>query len=217
MHDQPQVAIVLRPFHELGLTLCRLLALEGTRIIVLDRDPSLGEAFCQRLALEGASASYRFVDPDLRHGEERLRDDLADVYGRIRTLISFFEPVARSRRLDWLELAPEVGLKLVQQAFDWRLRLMQALTTLFDDDEGGIVLNVLMGSRDARWTERTDGAVADLVGRLMGPAWSERGIDVLQIETGAASVPGSEEDFERLRDDIDQIVDLVNGERVVSG
>ena len=79
MSKNPQVAVVISPFHEIGLTLCRLLALEGMRMVVVDRDPMVGEAFCRRLGLEGFSATYRFVDPDLAGCEAALRESLASI------------------------------------------------------------------------------------------------------------------------------------------
>lgn len=215
MDKQPQVAVVIRPFHELGLTLCRLLAMEGTRIIVLDRDPSVGEAFCHRLGMEGFSASYRFVDPDLRHGEGQLRKDLADVYGQIRTLITFFEPVAASNRLNFLDMSAEVALKLVQQAFDWRLRLLKALTPLFGDEQGGLVLNVVMGQGgEVDGGQRPDALIAGLLNELLAPDWAERGVQVRQVSTAVGGyTPGARDDeVERLQADVGRVLDLLGGQ-----
>jgi hypothetical protein len=215
MNKQPQVAVVIRPFHELGLTLCRLLALEGTRIVVLDRDPAVGEAFCQRLGLEGFSASYRYVDPDLKHGEDRLREDLADVYGRIRALITFFEPVTADGRINWLKLSPSVSVKLVQQAFDWRLRMLKAMTPLFAPDAGGLVLNVLMGQRDEQLTDRPDAMVAGMLNQLLAPEWSALGVQVRQVATSVGNfIPGAfDEEFDRLREDVDRVLEMINADR----
>jgi NAD(P)-dependent dehydrogenase (short-subunit alcohol dehydrogenase family) len=216
----PQVAVVISPFHEIGLTLCRLLALEGMRMVVVDRDPMVGEAFCRRLGLEGFSATYRFVDPDLAGCEAALREDLADVYGRIHCIISFFEPVSGGRPLNWLELSPTVAWQLMERTFSWRLRLLKALAPLFPIEDGGIILNVMMGADKDGASGRLDATVASMVDQLLAPEWANRNVVVRQIATNVSGfTPGTRDDeLTRLNEDVRQIIQMLNadaGDRVV--
>ena len=214
----PQVAVVISPFHEIGLTLCRLLALEGMRMVVVDRDPLVGEAFCRRMGLEGFSATYRFADPDLPDCEAALREDLLDVYGGIQCIISFYEPINGGRQLNWLELPPTLAWQLMERSFSWRLRLLKAMAPLFPAEAGGIILNVMLGSDDDS-DSRLDTSVASMLDQLLAPEWVRRNVVVRQIATNVSGfTPGSRDDeLSRLNEDVRQIIQMLNagvGERV---
>jgi hypothetical protein len=216
MIERPQVAVVIRPFHELGLSLCRMLGTEGTRIVVLDRDPAVGEAFCHRLALEGFPATFRFIDPDRIDGEQALHDDLADVYGQVKALITFYEPIATEHSINWLDLSSTAASQLVQRSFDWRLRLLKAMAPLFDSDGGGQVINVLMGLRDGDdWQQRPEALVARMLDDLLAPEWSARGVSVRHVATEVSGfTPGArDEQIERLNRDVARVLDLLAASR----
>lgn len=208
----PQVAVVISPFHEIGLTMCRLLALEGMRMVVVDRDPKVGEAFCQRMGLEGFSASYRFVDPDLPGCEQALREDLLDVYGQIQCIITFHEPCQTGCEFNWLELSPTLALQLIERSFSWRLRLLKALAPLFPADQGGVILNVMMGLNGDAGNPRLDTSVASLLDQLLASEWLRRNVLVRQINTNWSGFTSNSraEQLSRLNEDVREIVQMLN-------
>ena len=219
--SNPQVAVVISPFHEIGLTLCRLLALEGMRMVVVDRDPLVGEAFCRRMGLEGFSTTYRFADPDLPGCETALREDLLDVYGRIQCIISFFEPIQDGRAVNWLELPPTLAWQLIERSFSWRLRLLKALAPLFPVEAGGVILNVMMGMDSDGADSRVDNSVGSMLDQLLAPEWLRRNVVVKQIATNVSGfTPGSRDDeLKRLNEDVRHIIQMLNagvGDRVAN-
>ena len=221
MMNNPQVAVVISPFHEIGLTLCRLLALEGMRMVVVDRDPTVGGAFCRRLGLEGFSASYRYADPDLPGCEAALREDLLDVYGRVQCIISFYEPVHGGRELNWLELSPTLAWQLIERSFSWRLRLLKAMAPLFPVEEGGVILNVMMGMDSDGADSRVDNSVGSMLDQLLAPEWLRRNVVVKQIATNVSGfTPGARDDqLKRLNEDVRHIIQMLNagvGDRVAN-
>ena len=210
--SNPKVAVVISPFHEIGLTLCRLLALEGMRMVVVDRDPLVGEAFCRRMGLEGFSTTYRFADPDLPGCETALRDDLQDVYGQIQCILSFYEPANQGSEVNWLELSPSLAWQLIERSFSWRLRLLKAMAPLFPVESGGVILNVMMGMDDEDASTRIDTNVTSMLDQLLAPEWSRRNVVVKQIATRVSGfTPGSRDDqLSRLNEDVREIIQMLN-------
>ncbi len=178
------VVVMLQPCHSLGLALARALAQEGAHLLIVDRNPDQGEIMARRLALEGINVAFRLLDTS-GTGMGGVASDLRKVYGQIEGVVAFHEPVARSRKLDWLSLPQHVLEHLFASSVGWRLKFYRALKNGFSV-AGGYVVNVYMGESDEQWVRGMDGAAAAMVQTLVGPDFSAHNVPISSVEVANA-------------------------------
>ena len=192
-----QVVVVLDPFHPLGLAVCRRLALDGLRPVAVSADPVAAESFCSRLAIEGFTVPHRTIDNSFPNCESWLAEDLREVYGGLRGMLSFFE--ARSRHGRWLDVPLTVADEVLRRSMSRRLRMLRALAPLLA--HRGFLHNVVMGKvrRDGTPLAQVEGATAYLWDDLLAEEWEQRGVMVRRTYTRL-----------QLRDPVDDLDHNVN-------
>ncbi len=197
-NEDPPVAVVLQPYHDLGLGLGRHLSRRGARVVAVDPDPASGEAFCRRLAWEGGAASYRFAAPGQRGAATALLSDLELVYGRVDWLISFF--AGPRHPLGWLQLKSDLASQLIERHVTHRLEFLKSLAPLLEKSVHRTMIQVSLGVEP-----RVEGAVAGFWDRLLANRWADSGIATVSLATGASAAPpgpavapGTGADLERL-------------------
>lgn len=198
---RPKVTLLVEPFHSLGQTVCRQLAREGLRPVVVSNDPGRGEAFSIRMAIEGYSVPHRTLHDEFRECEQHLARDLDKVFGGLRGVISFFRPIRASHQ--WLTLPIIVADALLRRAVNQRLQLLQAVAPLLA--ERGFLLDVVMGVANAAGEPvvAVEGLTARLWDGLLGGELERRGILVRRTYTRFSVHPG-EIDFRR---DAQRVID----------
>lgn len=197
-----EVVLLVEPFHSLGQAVCRQLARERLRPIIVSSDPARGEAFCVRMAIEGFSIPHRTLHMDFPACETRLGEDLTKVYGGLRGIVSFFQPIRG--RSHWLDLPIIVADALLRRAVNQRLRLLQAMAPMLG--EGGFLLDVVMGVANTAGEPvvAVEGMSAQLWDGLLAGELERRGILVRRSYTRFTVKPGEtgfRRDAERVLDE----------------
>lgn len=200
VRPRQDVVLLLEPFHPLGTSICRRLALDGLRPIAVSGDPTAGEAFCSRLALEGFTVPHRAIDLQLDGCELRLARDVQLVYGGLRGMISFFRP--RSGQGHWLDVPLVAADDLLRRSTSGRLRMLRALAPLLANR--GFLQDVIMGRMDGAGARlaQVDGAAAHLWDDLLADEWERRGIRVRRTYTRLQMRGGQAE----LADDVERVL-----------
>ncbi len=181
-NDLPPIAVVLQPYHDLGLGISRYLTRSGARVVAVDPDPASGEAFCRRLAWEGGSATYRFLSPEQPRAGVSLLNDLDLVYGRVDWLISFF--AGPRHPLGWLQLQSELASQMIERHVAHRLAFLKALTPLLEKSAHRSMIHVSLGVEP-----RLETAVSEFWDRLLESRWHGSGISTRCLVTEASSAP----------------------------
>ena len=202
--DRPPVAVVLKPYHDLGLGICRHLSRRRARVVVLDPDPTAGEAFCRRLAWEGGLVSYRFASPEQRGGAAALLQDLEIVYGRVDWLISFF--VSPKYPLGWLELQSEVVSEILERHVSHWLDFLRALTPLLERSTRKTMIHVSLGVG-----QRAEAAVAGFWDRMLCERWQGSGITALSLVTTASPNPPGVDPSPTTSRDLERLIAALDG------
>ncbi|MDJ0655660.1 MAG: hypothetical protein QNJ40_15960 [Xanthomonadales bacterium] len=197
------VAVVIQPYHDLGLALMTELSRRGVRLVIVDSDLGAGEAACHRLAWQGGTAAFRYLSPDQRDGELALRQDLEAVYGRVDRLISFF-PGANNPTV-WIKLEAAVAGEIIDRHVGHRLRLMQALSPLLENSPEARLIHISLGSEP-----RAEAAVAGLWDRLLHKHWTRSGIRTFSLTTRTGNMPPGSLPGSSILEDLQRLVDLVN-------
>ncbi|MEM9302841.1 MAG: hypothetical protein AAGE01_12050 [Pseudomonadota bacterium] len=193
--------LLLDPFHALGRSFCAFVARRGELPIAVSEDPDAGSEFSVRMALEGTCVPHRTIHTSFPDAELRLAQDLGQVFGGIRGMVSFFPlPV---RRENWLELPLTAANELVRESVNRRLRLLRALAPLLE--RRGFLQNVIMGviDEDGSPVSRVDEATAHLWDDLLAGEWERRGVLVRRTYTRMVASDGGS--FETLFEDLDRV------------
>lgn len=195
---------LLDPYCELGHLVCRLLAIEGYRPVVISADPVRGEVFSTRMALEGFSIPHRLVCPDIVNSEQRAADDLQAVFGGLRGMLSFFT-VGSSVR-SWFSLPLRAAEQIMQRETSRRIRLLRAVAPLLRGR--GFMQNILMTSAADTFRDRLSGAAAGFWDEVLADEWDREGVVVRRtVASVCAKTPVSVE-ARRIFDDFSRLMIL---------
>lgn len=149
MSEAQRVAVVTGANRGLGFAVSRQLARRGLRTVLTSRDGLQGKAAVDKLQAEGLDVALQPLDLNREESLQRLRDRLAEAYGRVDVLVNnagiFPEREGRDGDPGLLEVPREMlELALGTNALG-PLRLTQLLLPLMRRHDYGRIVNVSSG------------------------------------------------------------------------
>lgn len=178
--NQSPVALLIEPHGVLAEALCQDLFGQGARLVAVGGNPRTGPAFTQRLAAEGIPVAWRLLDTDLSNCVTGLRTDLAKIYGRVNSIVSFFRTVPSAADQGYLTTPPATIVKLIEKRLRARLGLLQELSGLLAHRRA-VLLNLYIGLREQPdCSKGLNGHVTGLLDNMLAHVWQERGVTVTQ-------------------------------------
>jgi NAD(P)-dependent dehydrogenase (short-subunit alcohol dehydrogenase family) len=177
--NTPKIALVTGANRGIGMECCRQLAEQGHTVILTSRDQQKGQQAAAKLQKQFDQVSYHQLDVNEPESIGRLRDWVADTYGRLDILIN-----NAAINYDSGKRASTVDLEEVRRTLDINLfgpwRMCQALLPLMKKHGYGRIVNVSSGS----------GMLSGMGADTPSYSVSKAALNVLTIKL-AAENPGS--------------------------
>lgn len=83
-----KIAIVTGSTSGIGISIAKLYAAEGAKVVICGRREEKGQAVVDNITKEGGESSYHFFDITNTNSIEKLIDDTAEKYGKIDILVN---------------------------------------------------------------------------------------------------------------------------------
>jgi NAD(P)-dependent dehydrogenase (short-subunit alcohol dehydrogenase family) len=139
-----RIAVVIGANRGIGLEVCRQLAQRDVQVILTSRDETKGQAALQKYEEAGCQLDYHPLDVTDGDSIRRLRDWVAQTYGRLDILVKN-AALYIDRRHSLLELEEEVLRRTMETNAYGPLMLTQAFVPLMKKNGYGRIVNISSG------------------------------------------------------------------------